>query len=176
MNIILFLSQGYWCKLDLILASELFFKRSCLPCELCQTVGDEFILYLAYLVRSWQKHKICEIKFGKLLEMLTMTIMKCTVMWSILWQWIKHNLRLRGRTRWNTFTTRNYLICDAFSTTFSENVTNVHCSPKHCDDFFNSSRFYDVFLFFVTDLHRSPKHCDDLLNPSRFYDVFLFSS
>jgi hypothetical protein len=39
------------------------------------------------------------------------------------------------------------LICDAFSTTFSENVTNVHCSPKHCDDFFNSSRFYDVFLF-----------------------------
>jgi hypothetical protein len=44
-------------------------------------------------------------------------------------------------------TTRNYLICDAFSATFSENVTNVHCSPKHCDDFFNSSRFYDVFLF-----------------------------
>jgi hypothetical protein len=46
-----------------------------------------------------------------------------------------------------TSTTRNYLICDAFSATFSENVTNVHCSPKHCDDFFNSSRFYDVFLF-----------------------------
>jgi hypothetical protein len=44
-------------------------------------------------------------------------------------------------------TTRNYLICDAFSATFSENVTNVHCSPKQCDDFFNSSRFYDVFLF-----------------------------
>jgi hypothetical protein len=73
-------------------------------------------------------------------------------------------------------TTRNYLICDAFSAMFSENVTNVHCSPKHCDDFFNSSRFYDVFLFFVTDLHRSPKHYDDLLNSSRFYDVFLFSS
>jgi hypothetical protein len=36
-------------------------------------------------------------------------------------------------------TTRNYLICDAFSATFSENVTNVHCSPKHCDNFFNSS-------------------------------------
>jgi hypothetical protein len=50
-------------------------------------------------------------------------------------------------------TTRNYLICDAFSATFSENVTNVHCNPKHCDDFFNSSRFYDVFLFFVTDVH-----------------------
>jgi hypothetical protein len=32
-------------------------------------------------------------------------------------------------------------------------VTNVHCNPKHCDDFFNSSRFYDVFLFFVTDVH-----------------------
>jgi hypothetical protein len=45
------------------------------------------------------------------------------------------------------FTTRNYLICDAFSATFSENVTNVHCSQKHCDDFFNSSQFYDVFLF-----------------------------
>jgi hypothetical protein len=44
-------------------------------------------------------------------------------------------------------TTRNYLICDAFSTMFSENVTNVHCSTKHCDDFFNSSPFYDVFLF-----------------------------
>jgi hypothetical protein len=50
-------------------------------------------------------------------------------------------------------TTRNYLICDAFSATFSENITNVHCNPKHCDDFFNSSRFYDVFLFFVTDVH-----------------------
>jgi hypothetical protein len=44
-------------------------------------------------------------------------------------------------------TTRNYLICDTFSATFSENVTNVHCSPKHCDDLFNSLRFYDVFLF-----------------------------
>jgi hypothetical protein len=44
-------------------------------------------------------------------------------------------------------TTRNYLICDAFSSTFSENVTNVHCSPKHYDDFFNSSRFYNVFIF-----------------------------
>jgi hypothetical protein len=66
-----------------------------------------------------------------------------------------------------TTTTRNYLICDTFSATFSENVTNVHCSPKHCDD-------YDIFLFFVTDLHRSPKHYDDLLNSSRFYDVFLF--
>jgi hypothetical protein len=53
----------------------------------------------------------------------------------------------------NPSTTRNYLICDAFSATFSENVTNVHCSPKHCDNFFNSSRFYDVFLFFVTDVH-----------------------
>jgi hypothetical protein len=73
-------------------------------------------------------------------------------------------------------TTRNYLICDAFFATFSENVTNVHCSPKHCDDFFISSRFYDVFLSFVTDVHRSPKHYDDLLNSSRFYDVFLFSS
>jgi hypothetical protein len=52
-----------------------------------------------------------------------------------------------------TCTTRNYLICDAFSATFSENVMNVHCSPKHCDDFFNSSRFYDVFHFFVTDVH-----------------------
>jgi hypothetical protein len=50
-------------------------------------------------------------------------------------------------------TTRNYLICDAFSATFSENITNVHCSPEHCDDLLNSSRFYDVFLFFVTDVH-----------------------
>jgi hypothetical protein len=38
----------------------------------------------------------------------------------------------------------------------------------------NSSRFYDVFLFFVTDVHLSPKHCGDLFNLSRFYDVFLF--
>jgi hypothetical protein len=73
-------------------------------------------------------------------------------------------------------TTRNYLIRDAFSAMFSGNVTNVHCSPKHCDDLFNSSRFYDVFLFFVMDVHWSPKHCDDLLNSSRFYDIFLFSS
>jgi hypothetical protein len=48
---------------------------------------------------------------------------------------------------WNPSTTRNYLICDVFSATFSENVTNVHCSPQHCGDFFNSSRFYDVVLF-----------------------------
>jgi hypothetical protein len=73
-------------------------------------------------------------------------------------------------------TTRNYLIYDAFSATFSESVTNVHCSPKHCDDLFNSSRFYDVFLFFVTGVHWCPKHCDDLLNSSRFYDIFFFSS
>jgi hypothetical protein len=71
-------------------------------------------------------------------------------------------------------TTRNYLICDALSATFSENVANVHCSPKHCHDFFNSSQFYDVFLFFVTVVHRSPKHYDNFLNSSRFYDVFLF--
>jgi hypothetical protein len=71
-------------------------------------------------------------------------------------------------------TIRNYLICDAFSATFSENITNVHCSPEHCDDLLNSSLFYDVFLFFVTDVHWSPKHCDDLFNLSRFYDVFLF--
>jgi hypothetical protein len=71
-------------------------------------------------------------------------------------------------------TTRNYLICDAISATFSENVTNVNYSPKHCDDFFNSSRFYDIFLFFVTDVHRSPKHYDDLLNLSQFYNIFLF--
>jgi hypothetical protein len=51
------------------------------------------------------------------------------------------------------YTTRNYLICDAFSATFSENITNVHCSPEHRDDLLNSSRFYDVFLFFVTDVH-----------------------
>jgi hypothetical protein len=90
-------------------------------------------------------------------------------------------------------TTINYLICDAFSATFSENVTNVHCSPKHCDDFFNSSRFYDVFLFchrcalkpktlrrfvkFVATLRHIPffrhKHCDDLFSLSRFYDVFI---
>jgi hypothetical protein len=50
-------------------------------------------------------------------------------------------------------TTRNYLICDAFSAAFSENITNVHCRPEHCDDLSNSSRFYDVFLFFVTDVH-----------------------
>jgi hypothetical protein len=50
-------------------------------------------------------------------------------------------------------TIRNYLICDAFSATFSKNNTNVHCSPEHCDDLLNSSRFYDVFLFFVTDVH-----------------------
>jgi hypothetical protein len=50
-------------------------------------------------------------------------------------------------------TTRNYLICDAFSATFSENITNVHCSPEHCDDLLNSLRFYDVFLFCVTDVH-----------------------
>jgi hypothetical protein len=37
-NIILFLSQGSWCKLDLDLASEL-----------CQTVGDELFFYLAYI-------------------------------------------------------------------------------------------------------------------------------
>jgi hypothetical protein len=73
-------------------------------------------------------------------------------------------------------TTRNYLICDAFSATFSENITNVHCSPEHCDDLLNSSRFYDIFLFFVTDVHWSPKHCDDLLNSSQFYDVSYFSS
>jgi hypothetical protein len=72
------------------------------------------------------------------------------------------------------FTTRNYFICDTFSATFSENITNVHCSPEHCDDLSNSSRFYDVFLFFVTDVHWSPKHCDVLFNLSRFYDVFLF--
>jgi hypothetical protein len=57
---------------------------------------------------------------------------------------------------------------------FSENITNVHCSPEHCDDLLNSSRFCDVFLFFVIDVHWSPKHYDDLLNSSRFYDVFLF--
>jgi hypothetical protein len=74
----------------------------------------------------------------------------------------------------NSYTTRNYLICDAFSTTFSENITNVHCSPEHCDDLLNSSRFYDVFLFFVTDVHLSPKHRDNLFNLSRFYDVFIF--
>jgi hypothetical protein len=51
------------------------------------------------------------------------------------------------------FTTRNYLICDACSATFSENITNVHWSPEHCDNLLNSSRFYDVFLFFVTDVH-----------------------
>jgi hypothetical protein len=78
------------------------------------------------------------------------------------------------RKNCNSPTTRNYLICDAFSAMFSENITNVHCSPEHCDDLLNSSRFYDVFLFFVTDVHSSPKHCDDLLNLSRFYDVFLF--
>jgi hypothetical protein len=71
-------------------------------------------------------------------------------------------------------TTRNYLIYHAFSATFSENITNVHCSPEHCDDLLNSSRFYGVFLFFVTNMHWSPKHCDDLLNSSRFYDVFPF--
>jgi hypothetical protein len=76
------------------------------------------------------------------------------------------------RTQGNT--TRNYLICDAFSATFSENVTNVHSSPKHYNDFCNSSRFYDAFLFFVMDVHWSPKHCDNLLNSSRFYNVFLF--
>jgi hypothetical protein len=53
----------------------------------------------------------------------------------------------------STITTRNYLICDAFSATFSENITKVHCSPELCDDLLNSSRFYDVFLFFVTDVH-----------------------
>jgi hypothetical protein len=71
-------------------------------------------------------------------------------------------------------TTRNYLICDAFSATFSENITNVHCNPEHCDDLLNSSRFYDVFLFFITDVHWSPKHYSDLFNLSRFYDIFLF--
>jgi hypothetical protein len=50
----------------------------------------------------------------------------------------------------------------------------VHWSPEHCDDLLNSSRFYDVFLFFVTGVHWSPKHCGDLFNLSRFYDVFLF--
>jgi hypothetical protein len=66
------------------------------------------------------------------------------------------------------------LICDAFSATFSENITNVHCSPEHCNDLLNSSRFYDEILFFVTDVHLSPKHCGDLFNLSRFYDVFIF--
>jgi hypothetical protein len=74
----------------------------------------------------------------------------------------------------DVFTTRNYLICDAFSAMFSENITNVYCSPEHCDSLLNSSRFYDIFLFFVTDVHLSPKHCDDLFNLSRFYDVFIF--
>jgi hypothetical protein len=76
--------------------------------------------------------------------------------------------------RTGLYTTRNYLICDALSATFSENITNVHCSPEHCDDLLNSSRFYDVFLFFRHGCALKPKHCDDLLNSSRFYDVFLF--
>jgi hypothetical protein len=50
---------GSSCKLDLILTSEL-----------CQTVGDGLIFYLTYLFRSWKKHKICHLKFGKLLEIL----------------------------------------------------------------------------------------------------------
>jgi hypothetical protein len=70
-------------------------------------------------------------------------------------------------------TTRNCLICDAFSATFLENITNVHCSPEHCDNLLNP-RLYDVFLFFDTDVDWSPKHCDDLFNLSRFYNVFLF--
>jgi hypothetical protein len=32
-------------------------------------------------------------------------------------------------------------------------VTDVHWSPKHCDNLFNLSRFYDIFLFFVTNVH-----------------------
>jgi hypothetical protein len=37
---------------------------------------------------------------------------------------------------------------------------NGYWSPKHYDDLLNSSRLYNVFLFFVTDVH-------DLLNSSR---------
>jgi hypothetical protein len=62
-------------------------------------------------------------------------------------------------------TTRNYLICDAFSATFSENITNAHCSAEHCDDLLNASRFYDVFLFFVTDGIEA-QNSDDLFNLS----------
>jgi hypothetical protein len=36
---------------------------------LYQIVGDEFF-YLTYLFRSWQ-NTICQVKFGKLLEMLS---------------------------------------------------------------------------------------------------------
>jgi hypothetical protein len=58
-NIILFLSQVSLCKLDLDLASEL-----------CQTIGDELFFTWQCFFRSWQKHKICQVKFAKLLEML----------------------------------------------------------------------------------------------------------
>jgi hypothetical protein len=57
---------------------------------------------------------------------------------------------------------------------FSENITNVHWNPQHCDDLLNSSRFYDVFLFFITDVHWIPKHYDNLFNLSRFHNVLLF--
>jgi hypothetical protein len=92
------------------------------------------------------------------------------------WHVVENNSLVQSfaQSVFQKYTTWNYLICDAFSATFSENITNVHCSPEHCDDLLNSSRFYDVFLFFVTDVHWSPKHCDDLLNSSQFYDVFLF--
>jgi hypothetical protein len=48
-NIILFLSQGSWCKLYLDLASEL-----------CQPVADELFIYLSYLFRSWQNTRFAK--------------------------------------------------------------------------------------------------------------------
>jgi hypothetical protein len=33
--------------------------------ESCQIVVDELFFYLAYIFRNRQKHKICQVKFGK---------------------------------------------------------------------------------------------------------------
>jgi hypothetical protein len=56
-------------------------------------------------------------------------------------------------------TTRNYLICDAFFVTFSENITKSTVSTTYsrfssqmCPDVYSSPEHCDVFLFFITDV------------------------
>jgi hypothetical protein len=102
---------------------------------------------------------------------------------SLLWQQVKcsskitklqvpivqHNVRWSGGrgTSYRSHgpnTTRNYLICDTLSVTFSENITKNTASMTY--SCFSSRMCIDGYW--------SPKHCDDLLNLSRFYDVFLF--
>jgi hypothetical protein len=58
----MFLSQGSWCKLDLSLTSELY-----------QTFGDELFL-LGIFLQKLAKQKICQIKYVKLLELLSLEL------------------------------------------------------------------------------------------------------